>query len=87
MGQRVMQEDWLAVFKFRVTARAHIIKIRLFIISSELLILLQLGLMVHRHKLDCLVKRLDCSVVVKVKVTEKVQNSGECASGRYLRSC
>ena len=26
-------------------------------------------------------KRLDCSVVVKVKVTEKVQNSSECSSG------
>ena len=31
--------------------------------------------MVHHHKVDCPVKRLDCSVVVKVKVTEKVQNS------------
>ena len=30
--------------------------------------------MAHHHKVDCLVKRLDCSVVVKVKVTEKVQN-------------
>ena len=26
--------------------------------------------MVHHHKVDCLVKRLDCSVVVKVEVTE-----------------
>ena len=33
--------------------------------------------MSHHHKLDCLVKRLDCSVVVKVKATEKVQNFSE----------
>ena len=54
--------------------------------SSELLILLQLnfGLTVHHHRLDCLVKGLDCSVVVEVKVTEKVHNSSECSSGRYL---
>ena len=26
MGQNVMQEDWLAVVKFRVTLRAHLIK-------------------------------------------------------------
>ena len=34
--------------------------------------------MAHHHKLDCLVKRLDCSVVVKVNVTEKVKNSSKC---------
>ena len=43
--------------------------------------------MVHHHKMDCLVKRLDCSVMVQVKVTGKVQNSSECLSGRYLLSC
>ena len=31
--------------------------------------------MTHHCQVDSLVKRLDCSVVVKVKVTEKVQNS------------
>ena len=35
--------------------------------------------MVHHHKVDCLVKRLGCCVMVKVKVTEKVQNSNELA--------
>ena len=30
--------------------------------------------------MNCLGKRLDCSVVVMVKVTEKVQNSSECSS-------
>ena len=45
----------------------------------------KLGLMAHHHKLDCLVKRLDCSLVVKVKW--RVQSSSECSSGRYLLSC
>ena len=43
--------------------------------------------MAHHHKLDFLVKRLDFSVVVKVKVTENVQNSSECSSGQYLLNC
>ena len=30
----------------------------------------KLGVVAHHYKLDCLVKRLDCAVVVKVKVTE-----------------
>ena len=30
-------------------------------------------LMVHHHKLDCLLKRLDCSIVVKVKVTGRLK--------------
>ena len=34
--------------------------------------------MAPNHELDCLVKRLDCSVVVKVK--GKVKNSSECSS-------
>ena len=41
--------------------------------------------MVHHNKVDCLVKKLDCSVVVKV--TEKVQNSSEYSSRRYALSC
>ena len=39
-----------------------------------------LGLLIHHHKVDCLVKRLDFFVVVLIKVTEKVQNSSECSS-------
>ena len=34
-GQSIMQEDWFAVFKIRVTVRSHIIT------STELLIFLQ----------------------------------------------
>ena len=47
----------------------------------------KLGFIAHHHKLDCLVKRLDCFVVVKVKVTEKVQNSSKRLSGHYLLNC
>ena len=32
-------------------------------------------------------KRLDCSVVVQVQVTEKVWHSNECSSGLYLLNC
>ena len=37
-------------------------------------------LMAHYRKLDGQVKRLDCSFVVRVKVTGRVQNSSECSS-------
>ena len=74
-SQTVFPKDWFAVFVVKVTVKDHIIKISLCNISSELLILLQLELvlMAHNYKLDCIVKRLDCSVVVKVKNTGKVQ--------------
>ena len=87
MSQIILQKDWFAVCMVKVTVNDHIIKILLSKIFSELLILLQLGFMVHYHKLNCLVKRFDCSVVVKVKVAEKVQNSSECSSGRYFLGC
>ena len=81
MSQIVFQKDWFAVFKITIT---DMIKLWLFNILSELLILLQLNL-VWWH---IIIKwRLDCSVVVKVEVTEEVQNSSECSSGRYLLSC
>ena len=87
MSQIVLQKDWFAVCVVKVTVNDHIIKILLSKIFSELLILLQLGFMVHYHKLNRLVKRFDCSVVVKAKVTEKVQNSSECSWGWYLLGC
>ena len=86
MGQSVKQEDWFAVFKFRVTVKAHLIRYDCLYHSSWTVDLFttKFKWMVHPHKVDCLVKRLDCSVVVKVKVTEKVQNFSECLSGQYL---
>ena len=67
MSQIVFQKDLFAVFRVKVTVKDHVIKISLSKISSALLILLQLNLVVmaHHHKLDCLVKRLDCPVVVQ----------------------
>ena len=40
----VFQKDWFAVFKVKVIVKDHIIRIWLYIMSSELLILLQLNL-------------------------------------------
>ena len=96
MSQIVFQKDWVAVFKGKVTVKDHITKMWLSHksnMSFELLIHLQLlGLMAHHDKLDCLqldclVKRLDCFVVVKVKGSEKVHNSSECSSWQYLLNC
>ena len=89
ISQIVFQTDWFAIFKVKVTVEDNIIKIWLFDVLSELLIRLQLNffLMLHHHKVDCPVKRLDCSVVVQLKVTGKVQNFIECSFGLYLLSC
>ena len=47
----------------------------------------KLGLLAHHHKQDCLVKGLNYSVVVKMNITGKVQNSSECSSWWYLLNC
>ena len=44
MSQIVFRNDWYAIFKVSVTVKNNLIKIRLFNILSELLILLQLNL-------------------------------------------
>ena len=62
MSQIVFQKDWFAVFKVTVTIVDNISKICFLKILSELLILLQVDLMPHHHKVECVVKRLDCSV-------------------------
>ena len=82
MGQIIFLKDWFAVLRVKVTVK-DIIKISLSIVPSELLILLQqnLVLVAHHHKLDCVVKRFDFSVVVKFKNTGKDQNSSKCSSG------
>ena len=69
-----LQKDWCAVLKVKVTVKDHTIKICLFNIPSELLILLHLNL-VWWHIIIIIVKRLDCCVVVKVKATGKVKIS------------
>ena len=59
MGQSIMQEDWFAVFKFRVTVRAHLIRYDCFyhICWTADLFATKFNWMVHRHKLDCFVKK------------------------------
>ena len=47
----------------------------------------KVDLMAHHHKVDCLVKRSDCSVMVMVTYTGRVQNSNEGFSGQYLFNC
>ena len=94
MGQSVLWKNGIPAFKVKVTVKVwnvneclsgrYILNYRTFCFQTWYG---KLGLMAHHHKVDCLVKRLDCSVVVKVKVTEKVQNSSECSSERYLLSC
>ena len=86
MSQIVLKKkNCSAVFKVKVTVKNNMFKICLFNIWTADPFASKLGLMAHHHRVDCLVKRLDCSAVVKV--TEKVQNSSECSSGRYLLSC
>ena len=90
MSQIVFQKDWFAIFKVKVTVKDHIIKIWLSAVFwAADPFATKLGLVAHYHKLDCLVKRLDCSVVVKVKVTGKLKNLSEwskcqCFSRSYL---
>ena len=58
MGQSVMQEDWFAAFKFRVTVRAHLIRYDCFycICWTADLLAAKFNWMVHHHKLECFVK-------------------------------
>ena len=65
--------------------KIHIIKIWPNISCTADPFAVKLGLMAHHHYLDYLVKRLNCSVVVRI--TGKVQNSSECSSRRYRLNC
>ena len=68
MSQSVVQKNWFSVFKVRVTARAYIIKIWLFlqylndsfcyIFGTAVPIAIKLGLIVQHCKLEC-VEKLD----------------------------
>ena len=53
----VIQEDWFAVFKFRVTVQAHLIRFDCFYHScwTADLFATKFNLMVHHHKLECFV--------------------------------
>ena len=84
MGQSVMQEDWFAVFKFRVTVKAQIIKFDCFyhIYWTAYLFATAFNWMVHHHNLECFLLKLDCSF--KVKNTVQLQNLIESLCISYL---
>ena len=86
MSQIIFQKDWFAVSKVKVTVKDNQNMTFKYIIWTVDPFVTKLGLMVHHRKVDCPVKRLDCSVVVQLKVTGKVQNSSECSSGLYVLS-
>ena len=77
----------IGLLSSRWRSQLRIIKMCLLNIWTTDPFAMKLGLMAHHHKADCLVKRLGCSVVVRVQGTGKVQNSSECTSGWYLLSC
>ena len=83
--QIVFWKDWFAVIKVKVTVKRLVCCHQgqghsegsynqnttfKYVIWTADPFAAKLGLMAHHHTLDCLVKRLDCSVVVKVKVTK-----------------
>ena len=57
MSRSVMQKDWFAVFKFRVTVRAHLIRYDCFyhVCWTADLFATKFNWMVHHHKLECFV--------------------------------
>ena len=60
----VMKKDLFAVFKVKVTARAHMVRNDsvYHIFWTADLLALKLGLLVHYHKPECLMEKLDCCV-------------------------
>ena len=72
MSQIVFQRDWFAVFRVKVTVRAHVIKYDS-TISTELLIFLQPNLIGWYIIISLNVLCKNYIVVFKVKVTVKVQ--------------
>ena len=65
MSQSVMQKDWAAIFKVKVTARAHMIKIwqvLLYLLNWWFFFSTKLGLIKHYHKPECYMEKLDCCV-------------------------
>ena len=88
ISQNVLQKDWFAVFKVKVTITDNIIKICLFDILSELLILLQLNLVWWHIIISWIVLWKDwIALLQQGQGQRKVQNSSECSSGCYLLSC
>ena len=89
MSQSLFKKDRFAVFKVKVKGEDDIFKnmTSYYILCTADPFANKFGLIAYRHKLDCLVKSVGCSVVVKVKVARKVTSSSGCSSGRYLLKC
>ena len=83
MSWNVMHKDRLAIFKVKITTRAHTIKMWVFTIS-ELLILLLPDLVWWYINISQSVLWRNYIAVFKVKVTDKLQNINECLSKRCL---
>ena len=62
MSLSVMQKDWFAILKVKVTARAHMIKCNNFycLFWTADPFATRLGLIVHCHKPGCFKEKLDC---------------------------
>ena len=83
MRQSVFQKDWVAVFRFvcHLQGQGHSEgsynqnMTFWYIFWTSYPFATKLGLVAHHHKLDCLVKRLDCFVVIKIKVTGRFKIS------------
>ena len=76
MSQSVMQKDWFDIYKVKVTARAHMIKIQQFP-------LVLLPNLVARVISQSVLWR-NWIVVFKVKVTAKFQNVNECLPKYFM---
>ena len=85
MRRCVMQKNWFTIFNVKVTARAYIIRIWLF-----LLYLLNCWSICNQYWFDSTASlvgvfcRKNGITAFKVKITAKVQNASECLSGWYL---
>ena len=79
-----MQENWFAVFKYRVTVRAHLIKYDSFYHICRTADLLQPDLIGWYSFISWSVFCKKLIVVFKVKITVKVQNLLESLCILYL---
>ena len=83
MIQIVVQKNWFSIFNVKVTARAYIIQIWLFVLYL-LNCWLQPNLIWYYSITSQSVQWKNWITAFKVKVTAKVQNVSECLSGWYL---
>ena len=78
------EKNVVAIFKVKVTTRAHMIKYYSFyyIFLTVDSLATKLGLMIHHHKPECLVKK-NWITAFRVKVTVKGQSVNVCPDGIF----